>query len=151
MLDNLPIDVWVDDRKLGVAQPSLCLFHKSPAIGGQFLEALAELKQNGCPGKRTLTFAPSSRKKAIGKLTLSFVAASDDLKVMNVQCQRDTATIRFTSDGLALLVAAFTSWLGGAEDFGVSPRHSPLDARQLGKLDLESGEVWFWGPGYVAP
>jgi hypothetical protein len=84
-------------------------------------------------------------------VALWFVAPNENLRVMNVRCEGDTATIQFTSVGLSLLVNAFESWLGGGEDFGVSPLHSSRKRSELGTLDHESGEVWFWGPGYVGP
>ncbi|GEM_PF-2335171 len=46
---------------------------------------------------------------------------------------------------LAIDIWVHHSWLAGAEDFGVSPRHSSHKTIDLGKLDRESGELWFWG------
>ena len=63
----------------------------------------------------------------------------------------DNKTIEMTSDGLTLLASAIRSWLAGAEDFGVSSRKSKPKPKQLGKLDRESGELWFWGPFYAGP
>lgn len=151
VFENLAIDVWVHDRKLGLTQPSLCVFHEERRIGGPFLVALRELNDGACPAKLTLTFAGCSRKKAIDKLTLRFVLQSEELRVMNVRCEDSVATVQMTSIGLPLVIDAFSSWLSGCEDFGVSPRHSSLKPRELGQLDRESGEVWFWGPGYMGP
>jgi hypothetical protein len=151
VFENLAIDVWIHDRKLGFTQPSLCVFHEKPSIGGPFLEALRELNDGACPAKLTLTFAACSRKKPIDKLKLRFVLQSEELRVMNVRCEEGVATVQITSIGLPLLIDAFSSWLNGSEDFGVSPRHSSLKPWELGQLDRESGEVWFWGPGYLGP
>ena len=53
--------------------------------------------------------------------------------------------------GLLLLKKSLIHWLDGKEDFGVSPRYGVSTAKALGKLDKESGEIWFWGPGYSGP
>jgi hypothetical protein len=149
--ENLKIDFWVHAGKLGVTQPSLCLFHKSPQVGTQLLDAIAELKDQVCPAHRTLTFAPCSQKTPLLKLKLMLVPESEDLKVMSIRQNADVATIEMTDVGHALLHDAIVSWLTGAEDFGVSTRRSSLKPRQFGKLDRESGELWFWGPGYAGP
>jgi hypothetical protein len=70
---------------------------------------------------------------------------------MYVGWERESATIEMTEEGHTLLSAALSSWLAGAEDFGVSPRHSSLSPKNLGALDRESMEIWFWGPGYAGP
>ena len=74
-----------------------------------------------------------------------------ELQVLSIRCDSDAAIIEMTDDGLELMINAFTSWHSGAEDFGVSPRHFNLNPRAFGKLDRESGELWFWGPGYAGP
>jgi hypothetical protein len=149
--DDLEIDFWVHPGKLGVAQPSLCVFHNTPKMGTQFLEALTELRDQTCPAKRTLTFTACSRNSALRKLTFMLIAESEDLRVLNIRRDLDTATIEMTDIGLSLLIDAFSSWLAGTEDFGVSPRHSSLTPKQFGRLDRESGEIWFWGPNYAGP
>lgn len=70
---------------------------------------------------------------------------------MSIRHDKETAAIEMTDQGLGLMTDAITSWLGGAEDFGIAPDHSGLKPKQLGKLDRESAELWFWGPGYYAP
>ena len=90
-------------------------------------------------------------KLARCQLTFLLVPKREDLKVMNIRRDTDTATIEMTDDGFALITDAVASWLAGAEDFGVSPRQSSLNRRQFGRLDQESGELWFWGPGYAGP
>jgi hypothetical protein len=56
-----------------------------------------------------------------------------------------------TGNGLALMMNAVSSWLAGAEDFGISPDHASFKRKEMGKLDQESGELWLWGPSYYAP
>jgi hypothetical protein len=148
---DLPIELWIHRGKLGSSQISLCLFHESAQEGKEILDALTELQQDTSPTRRTLTFKDCSRKSALCKLKLILVQQRDDLAIMSIRCDREGATIEMTSDGLALLASAVASWLAGAEDFGVSPRHSKLKPKELGKLDRESAELWFWGPGYYAP
>jgi len=150
-LDHLAIDFWVHPSKLGLMQPSLCMFHQSPGYATPLLNAVAEMKELACPSKRTLIFAGCSRKVSLRTMTLLLVPESDDLRVMNIRFERANATIEITEVGRVLLFNAFTSWIAGAEDFGVSPRHSSLKPKNLGKFDRESGELWFWGPKYMAP
>ena len=45
---NLRVDFWVDPRKLGFSQPSICLFHDSIRAGSPILDALNELKSETC-------------------------------------------------------------------------------------------------------
>jgi hypothetical protein len=148
---NLEIDFWVDRGKLGVSQPSLCLFHESIQNGSPILDALNELGSETCPAHRQLTFAACSRERALTNLRLMVVSKSEDLHVMNIRRDADAATIEMTDEGLTLLIDACVTWLAGAEDFGVSPLHSTLKPKEFGKLDRESGELWFWGPGYAGP
>lgn len=77
-----------------------------------------------------------------------YVAPRDELKVMNIRRQVDTATIEMTDFGLKTLAKAITSWLAGGEDFRVTAGHAGVKPKQLGRLDRESGDLWFWGPGY---
>ncbi len=72
----------------------------------------------------------------------------EDLKVMNIDCDADAATIEMTQCGLLLIIDAVASWLVGAEDFGISPRHASLKPKQFGRLDNESGNS---GSGGLAP
>lgn len=148
--ENLAIDFWVHPGKLGLTQPSLCLFHDAVQVGTPLLDALSELKQT-CPERRTLTFRSCMRIQALRKLKLMLVPEREDLRIMNIQHDADTGTIEMTDAGLALMTDAVASWLAGAEDFGVSPRHSSLKPTQFGILDKSFGELWFWGPGYYAP
>ena len=149
--ENLEIDFWVYPGKLGVTQPSLCLFHDAVENGAPLLDALTELKGTTCPSQRMLTFRTCSRKLALCKLKLMLVPDRENLKVMNIHCDADAAAIEMTQCGLQLIIDAVASWLAGAEDFGVSPRHASIMPKQFGRLDNESGELWFWGPRYNAP
>lgn len=117
--EELDVDLWVHPRKLGVTQPSVCLFHDRRDAGRQILDAIAELAAEPRPAQRELTFRACLRPSAL--------------------------------EGLFLLKNALATWLGGVEDFGVSPGHSDLKPKAFGKLDKESGELWFWGPGYAGP
>ena len=148
---NLAIDFWVHRGMLGVSQPSLCLFHDSFQIGSPILDALNELKGEACPAQRKLTFLTCSRERALPTLRLIVVPKREDLQVMNIRRDADDATIEMTDEGLKLLIDACTAWLAGAAEFGVSPRRSTLKSKEFGKLDRESGELWFWGPSYAGP
>ncbi len=149
--DNIEVDLWVHRGMIGITQPSLCLFHESANIGSPILDALNELKNETWPAQRKLTFVNCSRDGAISSLRLMAVPLREDLQVMSIRCDADTATIEMTDAGLTLLINACTNWQGGAEDFGVSPRRSTLKLKKFGKLDRESGELWFWGPGFAGP
>ena len=148
---GLEIEFWVHEGKLGKTQHSLCLFHDSLEIGSPILEALYELRTETRPASCKLTFAASSRKQGLLSLRLMVVPKREDLQVMCICYDVEGAKIEMTDEGLKLLIEAFTAWLSGGEDFGVSPRHSKLNPNVLGKLDRESIELWFWGPRYVSP
>ena len=148
---NLEVEFWLHRGRLGITEPSLCLFHSSVADGTPILDALRELSEESCPAQRALTFAPNSRECQLKKLTVRLTARRDDLKIMHIGHETDVAFIETTPEGLQLLIDALETWLAGAEDFGVSPRLSGLSSKNLGELDRKSGELWFWGPDYVAP
>ena len=148
---DLAPDFWIHRGKLGITQPSLCLFHDSVEVGSPILDALNELRNEKWPAHRKITFITCSRERGLLNLRLIVVPKREDLQVMNIRHDSETATIEMTDEGLELLCKAFTSWLAGAEDFGVSPRRSILTPKAFGKLDHESGELWFWGPGYTGP
>jgi hypothetical protein len=148
---EIQAELWVHPGRLGFSHPSLCLFHDSAEVGTEIRHALTELQQQPVPARLTITFKACSRKSALHKLKLMLVPQRDDLAIMSIRCERDGATIEMTSHGLALLASAVESWIAGAEDFGVSPPYSKRKPKELGKLDRESAELWFWGPGYWAP
>jgi hypothetical protein len=148
---DLPVDFWVFPGKLGTTEPSLCFYHNKTEVGREILDALVELDDAKGPARRTLTFHRCSRPTPLLTLKFAVVPEREDLKVMNISRENETATIEMTDRGLRVMIDAITSWLGGAEDFGISADASSLKRKQLGKLDLESIELWFWGPGYHAP
>lgn len=84
-------------------------------------------------------------------LRLQVIPEREELLVMSIRRDAEMATIEMTQEGIGLMFEALTAWLAGAEDFGVAPHHSVKRAKELGKLDRESGELWFWGPGYAGP
>lgn len=149
--EEIAVDFWVCPGKLGVSLPTLCLFQDSSKRGTLLLDALTELGKNPCPARYTLLFQEGTRESTLRTLTLLLVSAHADLKVMNIRHDNATATIEMTENGHSLITDAVNLWLTGAEDFGVSPRRSSLKSKDLGKLDQESGELWFWGPGYLGP
>jgi hypothetical protein len=148
---NLEVDFWIHPGKLGISSPSLCLSHDSTRAGTPILNAIKELKNEQCPARRKLTFSTCSRKRALSTLRLRLVPGREDLRVMSIRCDSDTATIEMTDTGLTLLANACAAWLAGSENFSVSPRHSILTPKDLGTLDRDSGELWFWGPGFGGP
>jgi hypothetical protein len=148
---NLDIEMWTHHEKLGVSQLSLCLFHSSKQSGHQLLAALDEMQGEGWPSKRALTFRRTERRGSITTLQLLYVAEHADLRVMNIASDTNIATIQMTAIGHHIIHNGILNWLDGLEDFGVSVRDSQLKRGELGKLDIASGELWFWGPGYIGP
>jgi hypothetical protein len=148
---DLAVECWLHRGKIGVAARTLCFFHSSVELGAPILDALRELKEETCSNQRMVSFDPCKRRLAFRKLRLHMVESREELRVMNVRGQGETAAIEMTSVGIDVLADGFTSWLNGAEDFGVSPRDSALHRKELGALDCESWEVWFWGPSYLGP
>ncbi len=148
---NIDVECWRHAGELGLAEPSLCLYHATADRGREILQALDELQAEGCDSQRALTFRPSQRDRSIGTLRLRLVAPTNELRVMNISCEPGTATIEMTPVGLPLVRHAVSAWCDGGEDFGVSPAHANLKKRELGIQDTTSGELWFWGPGYAGP
>ncbi len=148
---NLDLDLWLHRGRLGLIEPSLCLFHETIRQGAPLLEALNELRNGKCPTKLTITF--SHRRRALGllQLRLLYVIERDDLRIMSIRHEGDAAIVEMTAEGLELLNDGLTAWLAGAEDFGVCARHSNVMPNELGPLDQSSGELWFWGPQYAGP
>lgn len=150
---NLSVELWLNStlRTRSFPRPTLCIFHNAISVGSSILDALHELKSKTCAGRLMLTFAQTPRERAISSLRLMRVSSRDDLKVMSIRCESDSAKIEMTDVGLDLLIDAVDQWLEGAEDFGVSPRHSAMKPKEFGALDRDSAELWFWGPYYYAP
>ncbi len=148
---NLELDFWLHRGRLGLSEPSLCLFHESIQQGAPLLEALNELRIGGCPAKLTMTFLHRRRPLSLSKLRLLYVTERDELRIMSIRHETDVGIVELTAKGLELLSDALTAWMAGAEDFGVCARHSKVLPDALGQLDRSSGELWFWGPGYAGP
>lgn len=148
---NLGIEIWIHPGKLGVSQPSLCLYHSSKKSGDQLLSILDEMQSEDCPSKHTLTFKPTDRHGTVTTLRLLQIAGYTDLRVMNIASETNVATIQMTAIGRDIIKSGILKWLDGAEDFCVSVRNSKLKPGQLGRLDRTSGELWFWGPTYIGP
>ena len=148
---NLEIECWQHVGKLGTAEPSLCLFHASLKAGEPLLSALNELEDDEVPSNRSITFKSCQRDRSFSTLRLKLLPGNADLRVMRISCASTAASIEMTMAGLNLLRRAVTTWLEGGEDFGVSPNKSGMKKRELGSQDLESGELWFWGPVDVGP
>lgn len=148
---ELPLQLWVYPGRLGRVQPSLCLRHDTADEGSELSSALAELTNATPPSRRTLRLVPSHGKGSLRTLDLLLSPVRDDLKVMSVRYSGQVGTIEFTTIGLSLLADAVASWLAGAEDFGVGALHTKMKPRELGQLDRDSGELWFWGPRYAGP
>ena len=148
---NIDVECWRHAGKLGLSEPSLCLFHATVDRGREILQALDELQAEGCDSQRALTFRPSQRDRSIGTLRLRLVAPTNELRVMNISCEPGTAVIEMTPIGLPLVRHAVSVWCDGGEDFRVSPEHANLKKRELGIQVTTSGELWFWGPGYAGP
>jgi hypothetical protein len=146
---NLKIEIWFHPDRLGVTRGCLCAFHRSAEQGKELLDALLDLRASDPPQKRTLTFAACERRLAIRNLVLAVSSPSDDLKVMSIRRDADTAAIEMTPAGLEIMIDGVQSWLSGSEDFCVSPSLSEsVSKKQFGRLDRESTELWFWGPRY---
>ena len=149
--EDLKVDFWVHPGTLGMAQPSICLYHDRLTDGSPILDALAELSSDPPQTQRTITFLPCARPRFLRRLKLKLEPISNDLRIMSIGFDHDTATICMTEVGLGLLKNSLASWHAGSEDFGVTPRHGVEDKKELGRFDIESGEFWFWGPFYFGP
>jgi hypothetical protein len=152
VFQNLKIELWFHQGRIGASPDCLCAFHSSAERGKEWLDALLDLSARDHDQKRTLTFAACDRLLAIHKLVLTVSPPSDDLKVLSIRRDADSAAIKMTPEGLEIVIEGVQSWLAGTEDFGVSPAHSRrIPKKQFGRLDRESLELWFWGPGLLGP
>ena len=55
----------INGFKLGITQPSLCLFHDSVEVGSPILDALNELRNETWPAHRKITFITCSRERGL--------------------------------------------------------------------------------------
>jgi hypothetical protein len=145
-IQNIGITCWEHAGKLGLTEPTICIWRSRVDLGQSLLLAVDQLSRAELPAHRSLTFKSSDRRRNITKIDLKVVPLREELRVMNIARNGQLATIEMTPDGLLLLLDAFRTWTAGGEDFGVSPRHSRLRKHELGLLDRSSGELWFWGP-----
>lgn len=148
---DIDVQVWLHRGRLGTTERSVCVFHASTGLGSAIAEALQELETDKRPAKRTLTFNTHAKAQHIEQMQLQLLDATEALRVMHIAATKQRATIRLTPLGLDVLRQGLSTWLAGGEDFGISPRHAQLRRKELGVLDLDSLELWFWGPGYVGP
>lgn len=139
------MECWIHRDRLGASPWSLC-FHRSPSEDGdELLTALRRLKSGILPASAVIRFAVS-RKGSVGTLHLRLCVEDATLRCLTTSYEGTGATIEFTPVGHDILLRAVEDWLGGAEDFVVSALHSEFRKRELRPRDLESGEIWFWGP-----
>ena len=54
--ENVDADLWVHPGKLGLAEPSVCLYHDSRDSGAQIRDAISELGECAYRDRRTITF-----------------------------------------------------------------------------------------------
>lgn len=150
-LQNIPVDCWAYQGRLGVAERNVCLFHPVAEPCKPLLEALDELESAGLPARRAMSFHRCDRPGRIATLKVRLLSATEELRVMHLDYADATVVLELTPPGLKILRQAIVEWGDGREDFGVSPRLSGLSRKQLGAKDRSTAELWFWGPGYDAP
>lgn len=143
---NLAIQCWQLDGKLGLSLACICVQAAAPACD-ILLEAIDELATDAVPSKRTLTLLPCERKKQCSTIRLMLSPASDELRQMSLTKEQETAIFEFTPLGLKMFREAVVIWRNGGQDFSVHPYDGLQKKTQdLGAKDLASGEVWFWTP-----
>lgn len=143
---SLDVECWEHSGKLGIATPTVCLFHAKVELSRPILAALNELAAEPPPSKRTITFKATSRKTSFATMRLSLVEPRTGLRVMHFTIEPDAVSIEMTPAGLAVLRDGVATWCGGAEDFGIDSRRTKFKKHELGSLDKSCGEIWFWGP-----
>jgi len=148
---NIDVQIWLHRARLGKTKRAICIFHSSCDQGAAILDALRELEEDGVPARRTLTFNTQGQSKFATQMQLTLEHATERLRVMNIAFENTKVTIHLTPIGLNILRDGLAAWLRGAEDFGISAHHANLGKKELEVLDLESLELWFWGPGYAGP
>ena len=70
---NIDVQVWLHHGRLGESELSACLFHSSPHLGGEILDALGELDGSESPNRRTLTFLTRGAPKRLKRMRLALV------------------------------------------------------------------------------
>ena len=151
-LQNLEIECWHHIGRLGSREPTICFYQRNPEPCNLLLRAMEELAVEGPPAKRTITFTPCQRSRCCRKLHVILSLASDDLRELCVSLDKEVVTVELTEAGLDAFQEAVTVWRDGGDDFGLSPNWTTKAQRKsLGRKDLSSGELWFWGPSYDGP
>lgn len=74
-------------------------------------------------------------------MQIHFVDAGDDLCKLSFTQEGDALVLAFTPDAQTDVLDAFAAWAEGGEDFALVPDGK---MNELGKRDIESGELWFW-------
>lgn len=148
---NLSIDLWVHGSGLHRRARAICLYRRSVECGEAILQALLELQKEHPPSRRTLTFSASERPRPLRTLRLEVVPARSELRVISIRYEGDLATIEMTHLGLEAMIRSVRSWLAGGEDFCVDSSVEHVPSKDLGELDRQSCELWFWGPSYYGP
>lgn len=147
-LQNVQLQCWEHNGRIGTNAPYVCLYRSDLDSVVPLLIAIEELDSDGPPTRRSVTFAKNERQRQCSRMRLCLNAESDELRQLRISVDAATATIEMTPAGLQMLRHALKNWRDGAEDFGISPR---FHQSEVGARDLESGELWFWGPTYIGP
>lgn len=146
---DVDVELWKSRVPLDPRYQSVCLHHAEKQIGIPILDALCELDPIKRPDQRVLTLLPRDKQDVATSLRLVLCHESESLRVMNISQHDRMVQIEMTMHGVLILKQALTRWFEGGEDFGVSPEHGPFDRKRLGRSDLESYDLWFWGPTYL--
>lgn len=146
---DVDVELWKSGVSLDPRYQSICLHHAERHIGIPILDALNELDPVKRPDQRVLTLLAREKEDVATSLRLVLCHESECLRVMNISLQDRTVQIEMTMHGALVLRRALTRWFEGHEDFGVSPEDGPFNRKGLGRSDLESYDLWFWGPTYL--
>ena len=146
---DLPMDCWHYRGRLGISEPFICLQGDSKAAE-VLLRALDELAVQGANSRLTLTLKPSQHSQKCSKIRLILSPETEELKQMSLTRRGEEAIFEFTPFGLEKFRKAVLVWQNGGEDFCVSPDEVRNKKTELGRKDLQSGEVWFWTP-FMSP
>lgn len=146
---DVDVELWKSRVSLDPRYQSICLHHRQKQIGIPILEALCELDPVKRPDQRMLTLVACDKADVATSLRLVLCHESESLRVMNISLRDRTVQIEMTMHGVLIFKRALTRWFEGGEDFGVSPEDGPFNRKDLGRSDLESYDLWFWGPTYL--
>ncbi len=142
------ISCWIGPR-LGLTSRSVCL--QTDADGcDRLLLAIQEVDQEGPPAQRKLTLVPFRndeelpRRIAVIRLILSPV--TEPLQHMCVDARGAAVDVQLTPGYLIELRRCVELLKQGVSDFCLRPRPRKRRSRDLGELDRQSLELWFWSP-----